>query len=47
MGVSKVGPIDAGPWMGRRCIGKSLAMGPTGVLAKGPADAEAFLTIDV
>jgi len=37
VGVSNVGPIDAGPWRGRRCIGCSLAVGPGGdILAQGP-----------
>jgi predicted amidohydrolase len=36
-GVSNVGPITAGPWRGRKCIGNSLLMGPGGeVLAWGP-----------
>ena len=28
VGVSNVGPITAGPWAGRKCIGCSLAVGP-------------------
>lgn len=37
VGVSSVGRIEGGPWKGRRCIGCSLAVGPSGrVLAKGP-----------
>ena len=36
-GVSNVGPITAGPWQGRKCIGNSLVVGPGGVeLARGP-----------
>ena len=31
IGVSNVGPITAGAWQGRKCIGNSLAVGPTGV----------------
>lgn len=35
-GCSNVGPITAGPWAGRPCIGSSLVVGPDGgVLAKG------------
>lgn len=29
-GVSNVGPLTAGPWQGRRCIGCSLLVGPDG-----------------
>ncbi|MBI5383392.1 MAG: carbon-nitrogen hydrolase family protein [Verrucomicrobia bacterium] len=29
-GVSNVGPITAGPWAGRKCIGCSLLVGPDG-----------------
>lgn len=29
-GCSNVGPIEAGPWAGRRCIGCSLVVGPGG-----------------
>lgn len=50
IGVSNVGPIAAGPWAGRKCIGCSLAMGPGGeTLAEGPYgdDAEAVLCVDV
>ncbi len=50
IGVSNVGWIDAGPWQGRKCIGRSLAMGPGGeVLVHGPygVDAEALLTVDL
>ena len=36
IGVSNVGWLTGGPWMGRKCIGCSLAVGPTGVLAAGP-----------
>jgi predicted amidohydrolase len=37
VGVSNVGPLTAGPWRGRKCIGCSLAMGPGGaILAEGP-----------
>jgi predicted amidohydrolase len=50
IGVSNVGPIEAGPWAGRVCIGSSLAVGPHGIdLVKGPygVGAEALLTVDV
>jgi predicted amidohydrolase len=49
-GVSNVGPITAGPWAGRRCIGCSLLMGPDGQpVVWGPygEDAEAILLEDV
>jgi predicted amidohydrolase len=29
-GCSNVGPLKAGPWQGRRCIGCSLVVGPNG-----------------
>ncbi len=36
-GVSNVGPMTAGPWEGRHCIGCSLVIGPGGVeVAQGP-----------
>ena len=50
LGVSNVGMMSAGPWSGRPCIGKSLAVGPGGViLARGPygVDAEALVVVDV
>src|SRR3954452_10485621 len=36
VGVSNIGWLTGGPWKGRKCIGGSLAVGPTGVLARGP-----------
>jgi len=45
-GVSNVGPITAGPWAGRKCIGCSLLVGPDGQPALcGPfgEDAETIL----
>jgi predicted amidohydrolase len=37
VGVSNVGPITAGPWQGRKCIGNSLVIGPDGGEAiRGP-----------
>jgi predicted amidohydrolase len=45
-GVSNVGPIDAGPWAGRKCIGCSLLVGPDGQpVLEGPygEDAETIL----
>lgn len=43
-GVSNVGPITAGPWKGRRCIGSSLLIGPDGSEAlRGPYGEEAIL----
>ncbi|HXG47398.1 MAG TPA: carbon-nitrogen hydrolase family protein [Methylomirabilota bacterium] len=50
VGVSNVGPIAAGPWAGRRCIGCSLAVGPDGRPAlQGPYGdaAESILYLDV
>jgi predicted amidohydrolase/peptidoglycan/xylan/chitin deacetylase (PgdA/CDA1 family) len=48
VGVSNVGPVVGGAWDGRRCIGRSLAVGPDGeVLAVGPADEEALVVVDV
>ena len=48
-GASNVGPITAGPWSGRKCIGNSLVMGPSGELACGPygEDAEALLLVEM
>ncbi|MBN8248871.1 MAG: carbon-nitrogen hydrolase family protein, partial [Verrucomicrobia bacterium] len=45
-GCSNVGPITGGPWAGRRCIGCSLLVDPSGQpVLEGPygADAEALL----
>jgi predicted amidohydrolase len=37
VGVSNVGPITAGPWQGRKCIGNSLVIGRDGSeVARGP-----------
>ena len=49
IGVSNVGWLTGGPWKGRRCIGCSLAVGPTGVLAMGPYGdaAEAVTVVEV
>jgi predicted amidohydrolase len=50
VGVSNVGRLTAGPWEGRRLIGCSLAVGPSGaVLARGPygEHAEALVVVDV
>ncbi len=45
-GCSNVGPITAGPWKGRRCIGNSLVMGPKGnELLRGPFDESANLIV--
>lgn len=49
-GVSNVGWLRGGPWMGRKCIGCSLAVGPGGrVLAQGPygESAESLIVVDV
>lgn len=50
IGVSNVGWITGGPWRGRKCIGCSLALGPSGeILAQGPygAQAEALVSVEV
>ena len=47
IGVSNVGPVVGGEWDGWRCIGCSLAMGPDGVLARGPYGEEALLVVTV
>ncbi|MEQ1862255.1 MAG: carbon-nitrogen hydrolase family protein [Chthoniobacteraceae bacterium] len=47
-GASNVGPITAGAWAGRRCIGCSLVVGPDGEpRATGPYGAEALVECDV
>ena len=47
VGVSNFGPINAGPWAGRRCIGKSLAVGPDGeVIAHLDCDVEELRVIE-
>jgi predicted amidohydrolase len=50
VGVSNVGPIPAGPWKGRRCIGCSLVIAPGGrEVLQGPygEDAQTVLFVDV
>lgn len=50
VGVSNVGPITAGPWQGRKCIGSSLVVGRDGKeVARGPygENAEALLVVEV
>jgi predicted amidohydrolase len=50
IGVSNVGPVTAGAWAGRKCIGCSLVMGPEGrEVLQGPygENAEALLFIEV
>jgi len=50
VGVSNVGRITAGPWQGRKCIGCSLAIGPSGqTLAEGPygETAEALIAVEI
>lgn len=49
-GASNVGPISAGPWEDRNCIGASLVIGPRGeTVLQGPygVDAEAVLIADI
>ncbi len=50
IGVSNVGRITDGPWKGRKCIGCSLAVSPSGnEILQGPygVDAECILYVDV
>lgn len=50
VGVSNVGWITGGPWEGRKCIGRSLAVGPGGeVLLHAPygVDAEGLFVIEI
>lgn len=50
VGVSNVGPITAGPWQGRKCIGNSLVIGREGQeVARGPygETAEALMVVEV
>ncbi|MCX8109436.1 MAG: hypothetical protein N3G20_11605, partial [Verrucomicrobiae bacterium] len=50
IGVSNGGPITAGPWRGRNCIGCSLVVGPDGKqVLMGPYGprAEALLVVDI
>lgn len=48
IGVSNVGPITAGPWAGRKCIGNSLAVGPNDdVLVEGPHGVDAAALVRV
>lgn len=50
IGVSNVGMMSGGPWSGRPCIGKSLAVGPGGeIIGRGPygADAESLVVVEV
>lgn len=50
VGVSNVGPITAGPWQGRICIGSSLVIGRDGrEIARAPygETAESLLLVDV
>jgi predicted amidohydrolase len=50
VGVSNVGPLEAGPWEGRRCIGCSLVIGAGGrEVVQGPygEGAETILYVDV
>lgn len=50
VGLSNVGPISAGPWEGRKCIGCSMAIGPGGeVLAQAPygEDADVLEVLEI
>jgi predicted amidohydrolase len=49
-GASNVGPVIAGEWAGRKCIGCSLVVGPNGEPVAQAAygeDADAILTVEV
>lgn len=49
-GASNIGWITGGPWQGRKCIGCSLVLGPSGEpVLRGPygEEAEAILYVDV
>ena len=49
-GVSNVGPITAGPWQGRNCIGSSRVCDPEGNIVKVlpfGADAECIKVVDI
>jgi predicted amidohydrolase len=49
-GVSNVGPITSGPWVGRKCIGCSMLVGPDGEVAlQGPygGNAETILYAEI
>jgi predicted amidohydrolase len=49
-GCSNVGPLDAGPWAGRKCIGCSLVVGPDGrqvLLGPYGEDADVILHVQV
>lgn len=49
-GCSNVGPLTAGPWAGRNCIGSSLVVGPDGQrVRQGPfgVNAETILYVDI
>lgn len=49
-GCSNVGPLTAGPWAGRNCIGSSLVVGPDGQrVIQGPfgVTAETILYVDI
>jgi hypothetical protein len=50
IGVSNVGLMTGGPWSGRPCIGKSLAVGPGGeIIGRGPygVGAETLVVVEV
>jgi len=48
VGVSNVGPITAGPWVGRKCIGCSLVIDKAGEqVVMGPYDQEALIVAEL
>ncbi len=48
VGASNVGPITAGPWAGRKCIGCSLIVDSDGQpIATGPYDTESLVVAEV
>lgn len=49
VGVSNVGWMTGGPWQGRKCIGCSMAVGPSGVIAQASygEDAEELVVVPI
>jgi predicted amidohydrolase len=48
IGASNIGPITAGPWSGRKCIGCSLIVDAHGApVATGPYDEEALIEVEL
>ena len=48
VGVSNIGPITAGPWQGRKCIGCSLVVDAEGnEVLQGAYDQEEIIYLDI